>query len=61
MDMEELRLSIRNMTRKQAIYKVLKEELTALGYWRSLARGNPRAGKKGQERTLSQGLTDWRL
>ena len=38
-DFEELRLAIRNMTRKQALYRVLKEELTAKGRWKGLPRG----------------------
>ena len=38
-DLEELRLAIRKMTRKQALYRVLKEELTARDHWKDLARG----------------------
>lgn len=40
----ELRQAIRNMTRQQGIYKVLRDELTAKGYWRKLPRGNPHKG-----------------
>lgn len=43
-DLEELRLAIRSMTRQQELYRVLKEELSARGYWRQLPRGNPREG-----------------
>lgn len=43
-DYDQLRLAIRNMKRWQIIYKLLKEELTSLGYWRMQARGNPKDG-----------------
>jgi hypothetical protein len=46
--LDELREAIRSMTRQQGIYKVLRDELTVLGYWRKLPRGNPSVGfKKG--------------
>ena len=39
------------MTRETKLYKVLKEELTALGYWKCKVRGNPQAGwRKGYGR-----------
>ena len=44
LNLEELKKSIRNMTREQAVYKVLKEELSRLGYWRQRPRGNPQKG-----------------
>lgn len=34
-----LRSSIRTMTRHSPIYKVLKEELSVLGYWKNKPRG----------------------
>jgi len=46
LDLDELRQAIRNMTRQQGIYKVLRDELTAKGYWRKLPRGNPGAGRR---------------
>ena len=49
-DLEELRQAIRKMTRDQALYKVLKEELTRLGHWKALPRGNPQKGyRKAKE------------
>ncbi len=42
--MEELRKSIRKMNRHQTLYRVLKEELSRLGHWRNLPRGNPKLG-----------------
>ena len=32
---------LRRMTRKQKLYRILKEELSALGYWRRRKRGRP--------------------
>lgn len=45
-DLKELRESIHKMTRQQGIYQVLRDELTAKGYWRKLPRGNPSAGRR---------------
>lgn len=53
-DLEELRQAIREMTRKQALYRVLKEELTAQGYWKARPRGNPSKGRS-QQGALSRG------
>ena len=44
MNLEELRLAIRTMTPRTKLYKVLKEELTRLGHWKPLPRGNPSKG-----------------
>ena len=38
---DHLRQSIRQMTRASGLYKALKEELSALGYWKNLKRGKP--------------------
>jgi len=40
-DIEQLRKEIRTMNRRQLLYKVLKEELGRLGYWKLRARGDP--------------------
>ncbi len=42
MDYQELAQAIQHMTRKQLLYKVLRDELTKLGYWKKLPRGNPK-------------------
>ena len=47
-DLEELRLEIRGLKRHQKLYKVLKEELSKLGYWKLKSRGNPQKGYKNQ-------------
>lgn len=44
LDLEELRFKIRVMRRHQALYRLLKEELGKLGYWKNRPRGNPKAG-----------------
>ena len=46
LNLDRLRVEIRDMTRTHALYKLLKEELTKLGYWRSKPRGNPAKGYK---------------
>jgi hypothetical protein len=55
MKIDDLRLKIRVMTRNTALYKALKEELSALGYWRNKARGNPSKGHQAQQDALSRG------
>lgn len=55
LDLEELRDEIRTMSRKTMLYRLLKEELTALGYWRNKIRGNPSRGYEAQQRTLARG------
>jgi len=44
-----LRMAIRKMTFRQEIYKVLREELSALGYWKNKPRGNPSKGYKAMK------------
>ena len=41
-DIDVLRAGIRKMTRRSRLYKALKEELKAQGYWKNKARGKPR-------------------
>ena len=53
-DLEALRYAIRGMTRKTALYRVLKEELTACGYWKARPRGNPSAGYRMQRARLAK-------
>ena len=50
-DLGQLRQEIMGLRRHQALYKVLKEELSALGYWKNRERGNPAEGyRKGVEK-----------
>ena len=46
LDRNELRTTIRAMTRQTWIYQLLKEELSRQGYWKAKPRGNPRNGYK---------------
>ena len=43
-DLGVLRSEIKALTRRKALYKVLKEELGLLGYWQNKPRGNPSKG-----------------
>jgi hypothetical protein len=49
----ELRKGIQSMVRGDALYTLLKEELSALGHWKCLPRGNPKKGRERQVKTLS--------
>jgi len=40
-DLEQLRKEIRRLKRTQSLYRILKEELSRIGYWKNQARGNP--------------------
>jgi hypothetical protein len=43
-DLDQLRIEIRAMTRTHALYRLLRDELSALGFWRNRPRGNPAKG-----------------
>ena len=51
-DLDELAEAIRNMGRRSALHVTLKRELSHLGYWRNLPRGDPAKGyqMKGTKR-----------
>jgi hypothetical protein len=40
-DLKELRKVIKGMTRQQAIYRLLRDELSLQGHWKQLKRGKP--------------------
>lgn len=46
-DLGDLRFAIKGMTRQQALYRLLRDELGRLGYWKRRCRGNPRRGYVG--------------
>lgn len=50
-EITRFRLLVRGMTRQGEVYKMLKEELGAMGYWKAAPRGKPSInnlnGKKG--------------
>jgi hypothetical protein len=54
MDLDELRIAIRNMTRHSPIYKVVRDELKARGNWRYNPRGDPSKGYKNMKSTTSE-------
>jgi hypothetical protein len=41
-DLEQLTLEIRQLTRHQALYRLLRDELGKRGWWKMRARGNPK-------------------
>jgi len=45
-NIEQLTKEIRRLHRSQLLYRVLKEELSALGYWKNKPRGDPAKGYK---------------
>jgi hypothetical protein len=45
-DLDQLRTDIRNMSVRSQLYKVLKEELGAKGYWKPKARWYPKGFTK---------------
>lgn len=45
-DLEQLAIEIRHMHRGKAIYRVLRDELSKLGFWKRKPRGNPALGLK---------------
>lgn len=42
--MEQLVKEIRQLERHQLLYRILKRELSLLGYWQNRQRGNPAKG-----------------
>ena len=40
LDLDRLRAEIRVMKRSHVLYRLLKQELTALGHWKNKVRGN---------------------
>jgi len=45
-DIDQLRIEIRGMKRWNVLYKALKEELSASGFWTNRPRGNPSKADK---------------
>lgn len=55
LDLELLRNEIRTMQRWSPLYKLLKEELGLLGFWKNRKRGNPH---KGYEKGMGKPTID---
>jgi len=45
-DIEQLIKEMRHLHRSQLLYRVLKQELSLLGYWKNKPRGDPAKGYK---------------
>ena len=43
-DLEVLKNEIRRMHRNSPLYRLLRDELTAMGYWKKKPRGKPDKG-----------------
>jgi hypothetical protein len=43
-DLEVLKSEIRRMHRNSPLYRLLRDELTAMGYWKKKPRGKPDKG-----------------
>lgn len=41
LDLDRLKYELHNMTFQSSLYKILKSELTLLGYWKNKKRGKP--------------------
>jgi hypothetical protein len=52
--LDELKVQIRGMTPQSRVYRVLRDELGAKGYWRRRARGNPKLGFKRMQEVKKQ-------
>lgn len=51
-DLWQLAIEIRHLERHQKLYRILRNELTKLGFWRKRPRGNPQKGYRAmKERT----------
>ena len=49
-DHNQLKTEIRQMSVRSNLYKLLKAELTGLGYWKQKPRGNPEAGYRASHK-----------
>lgn len=54
-EINQLRQAIRSMSRRSALYKALKEELSLLGYWKNKARGDSSKGWAVMKGRLAKG------
>jgi hypothetical protein len=50
----ELAQEIRKMTRQQNLYKVLRDELSARGYWTKRPRGDPKKGYQAMKNKVGK-------
>jgi hypothetical protein len=53
-DLEQLRIELKNLNTRQQLFKVLREELSKLGWWKARKRGNPSKGYKAMRERKEQ-------
>jgi hypothetical protein len=51
-DVTQLAIEIRRLDRHHKLYRVLRDELTKLGFWRVRPRGNPSKGYKAMKERM---------
>lgn len=59
--LKQLEIELSNITpdfRHSQLYKLLKDKLTELGYWKAKERGNPRKGYKAMIDKLNSNDND---
>lgn len=49
LDLDQLIVELRHLNRHQALYRILRDELSKLGFWRVRPRGNPSKGFKAMK------------
>ena len=54
MDLEQLRIEIRKLHRSHALYRLLRDELSTLGFWRFHKRGDSALGYKRMKERMGQ-------
>ena len=50
LNIEQLVKEIKQLERHQVLYRVLKQELSLLGYWKNRQRGDPAKGYQERRR-----------
>lgn len=53
-NLNQLRKEIRGMNRQHALYRVLRDELTILGFWKQRPRGNPTAAYRHMKEEIDR-------
>jgi len=57
-DHNQLKIEVQQMSIRSKLYRLLKTELTKLGYWKQKPRGNPKAGYKARHKNERTGCTN---
>ena len=59
-ELDKLRLAIQNMTPRHKIYELLRDELSKIGRWKNLKRGNPSRGYLAMRERLNSDAANLR-